>query len=143
MYTVSPLCVLKKIDIFPSFVQSQIKVGGLGLTGVARNSSEAHGSMVSGDLISKRGGILRRGIAQKEFAVLAVEILLADLRPALFEIYSGLPGFTAASYPKKISRLRLDCHTHLEGVPSKPRHFSSNNLEQLVLDPIIFARSVF
>jgi len=61
-------------------------VGGLGLTAVARNSSEAHGSMVSGDFTSSRGGILKRGTAHLALAALAVEKLLEDLRPALFKI---------------------------------------------------------
>jgi hypothetical protein len=42
--------------------------------------------MVSGDFTSSRGGILKRGTAHLALAALAVEILLEDLRPALFEI---------------------------------------------------------
>jgi len=115
-----------------SLLHDQMYVGGLGLAAVARISNAAQGSMVSGHFISTLGSTRLRGNAQRAWEALEAEMPLNDFRPALSEMYRGVPGTTVASAPKKISSVRLDCHTHCERIPMNDRQFASNNIEQLV-----------
>jgi hypothetical protein len=71
-----------------------MKVGGLGLTGVALISSEEQGSIVSGHLISTMGGTKTLGNVHNEDAELADDTPFNDLRPPLEASASLVPGIT-------------------------------------------------
>ena len=112
-------------------------VGGLGLTAVARISSDAHGSIVSADLISTAGGTTTSGTEHRAAASLAVETSFADLRPPLESSLKLLPGVTVASLSRNNSRMRLDRQTHMLLLPSIAKDFESSSCEQSVFSHVI------
>ena len=111
--------------------QKNLSDDGLELTAVARISSGAHGSMVSGTLISRFGGTRALGATHNADAEEAAEIWFFDFNPAFSSIAMGLPGTTVAEAPNSISRTQSDCHTHFVLVPKEFTNFVSNKYEQL------------